>query len=70
MINRKNECAFPADNMTMSDGGMTIREYFAAKAMQGFISKQEQGSINFQPLSDASVMAADALIKALEEKEV
>jgi len=44
--------------------GLTKREYFAAKAMQGFITKH-QGSIDFEHLADAAIMAADELIKAL-----
>jgi len=34
----KNPDAFPCDNKSEGYSGMTLRDYFAAKAMQGYIS--------------------------------
>ena len=66
-MNDKKEFAYPSNANENIKEGLTKREYFAAKAMQGFITKQNNGSINFEHLSDAAIMAADALIKALEK---
>ena len=44
--------------------GLTKREYFAAKALQGFCAGRPG---NTKELTEAAVMAADALIKELEK---
>ena len=44
--------------------GLTKREYFAAMAMQGYISC---GKSTLVTLAECSVQQADALIKALNE---
>jgi hypothetical protein len=41
--------------------GMTLRDYFAAKAMQGFIP---DGGTNVQEIAQASYIVADAMLKA------
>ncbi len=41
--------------------GMTLRDYFAAKAMQGLIAS---GSTNAQEIGQASFIVADAMLKA------
>jgi hypothetical protein len=40
---------------------MTLRDYFAAKAMQGFVAN---GSTNVQEIAQASYIVADAMLKA------
>ena len=45
--------------------GLTKREYFAAMAMQGFVSKY--GTDYLEECAKDSVKQADALIKALNE---
>jgi hypothetical protein len=45
------------------EGGMTLRDYFAAKAMQGLIAS---GSTNAQEIGQASFIVADAMLKARE----
>jgi hypothetical protein len=60
--------AFPSPNMNT---GMTLRDYFAAKAMQAFCSTLGDVSYNSPPhwnvlASDAYVMA-DAMMKARGE---
>jgi hypothetical protein len=47
-------------------GGLTKREYFAGLAMNGLLSQEHQPS--FAHLAEASVMAADALLKQLSAK--
>lgn len=47
-------------------GGMTLRDYFAAKAMQGFLSSYAHGLVDV-PLLDIAKDAydvADAMLKA------
>ncbi len=41
--------------------GMTLRDYFAAKAMYGFVAN---GSTNVQEIAQASYIVADAMLKA------
>ena len=55
--------AFPADEHTHTDGGLTKREYFAAMAMQGYT-----GQLEIEITAKWSVEMADALLKALETK--
>lgn len=43
--------------------GMTLRDYFAAKAMQGFCSGN---STNTQDIAKAAYIVADAMLKARE----
>ena len=47
--------------------GMTIREYFAAMAMQGYLVNNAKAGIKDEDIATWSVEAADALIKALNE---
>jgi hypothetical protein len=69
---KSNQCAFPADARTMTDGGMTLREYYAGLAMQGLLANAngamtEGGSRIFSPdaISDLSLKHADALLDKL-----
>jgi hypothetical protein len=67
--------AFPTigDNWNRSSGGMTLRDYFAAKAMQGLLSGQfTVDSQTGQPLdydqrAVSSYKQADAMLKAREK---
>ena len=43
--------------------GMTLRDYFAAKAMQSIVSN---GDVDPQKISQASYIIADAMLKARE----
>lgn len=49
--------------------GLTKREYFAAMAMQGYISCREFDNLSEEQLAMCSVVQADALIKALNESK-
>jgi hypothetical protein len=47
--------------------GMTLRDYFAAKAMQGFMANKSN-PMHYQPEEDGqwAYMIADAMLKARE----
>lgn len=71
MSNREYEQAFPTrdDNYDSkySGPGMTLRDYFAAKAMQGFIANKDR-PMTFHP-DDYAAYAyaiADAMLRARE----
>jgi hypothetical protein len=61
------------EDMVTAQGGMSLRDYFAAKAMQG-MAASEYWSENFQPDNDTYQMVvaetayqvADAMLKARE----
>ena len=68
-----NTPAFPfvAEDHTgmMINMGMTLRDYFAAKAMQGILSGYTHGSIPpTESLTPASYKIADAMLKERESK--
>ena len=61
------EPAFPANHFDLAENehGMTLRDYFAAKAMQGILSGYTHGSIPpTESLTSASYKIADAMLKA------
>jgi hypothetical protein len=69
----KNEPAFPTGTgVTPYKSGMTLRDYFAAKAMQGQLSILEnvtalaRGQIKLEDVCIASYEVADAMLKARE----
>jgi len=47
--------------------GMTLRDYFAAAALQGMLSDNRIND-SFENLSDVSYKCADAMLKAKEAK--
>lgn len=49
------------DPTTIIHDGMTLRDYFAAKAMQAIVSN---GDVDPQKISQASYIIADAMLKA------
>lgn len=44
--------------------GMTLRDYFAAKAMQSYLLDKDHGSFTFEQWAQASYEMADAMLKA------
>jgi hypothetical protein len=50
-----------------SRSGITVRDYFAAKALQGMLSDNRIND-SFENLSDVSYKCADAMLKAREGK--
>jgi hypothetical protein len=66
-----NQPAFPAMHYDLAgnEHGLTMRDYFAAKAMQGFIAYATHKGIYAPPddeLAIASYQLADAMLKARE----
>lgn len=66
--------AFPvvgAAGATMDFGGMTLRDYFAAKAMQSLIAAlTDESGIKreyAEPIAQGSYFMADAMLKAREQ---
>lgn len=52
----------------IKNGGLSKREYFAAKALQGFLSgPHAEADCGLHGLAHDSVTAADELLKALEK---
>ena len=56
--------AFPNSNRT-DQTGMTLRDYFAAKAMQGLLSSDVNAKL--EDFAKQSYKVADAMIKARSE---
>jgi hypothetical protein len=63
-----NPPAFPQypSNFDPLTHGMTLRDYFAAKAMQAILSDQNYSSPD-DKLAEASYWIADAMLKAREQ---
>ena len=49
--------------------GISIRDYFAAAAMQGILSSPDGGPDDWERVADAAYYAADAMLAARERKE-
>ncbi len=50
-----------------TEQGMTLRDYFAAKAMQGMLAENGGGALHNTNLSDFAYLIADAMLKAREQ---
>ena len=59
-----NPPAFPSDYF--ADSGMTLRDYFAAKAMQGILFGIECGPDDVKNVVESAYVLADAMMKARE----
>jgi len=46
--------------------GMTLRDYFAAKAMQGLLTAEIVGEYSNEHVAEIAFMLADAMLKARE----
>ena len=61
--------AFPVydDNgQYVNGGGMTLRDYFAGRAMQSYLLDKDRDSFTFEQWAQASYEMADAMLKARE----
>ena len=63
--------AFPSDKSTENpnivnniEEGMDLRDYFAAKAMQGLLSNQEETGTTFDKVVEWSYSIADQMMEA------
>ena len=59
--------AFPADFQLYSTG-MTLRDYFAAAALQGLLASPAEAEFGVSHFATAAYEAADAMLKAREAK--
>ena len=62
MSNNTGGPAFPAHHFDLAEGehGMTLRDYFAAKAMQALIEKHDESPVE---ISLEAYEIADAMLK-------
>ena len=61
--------AFPCqDGVICVSDGMTLRDYFAAKAMQVYLGQNKSRTAPPIDYAEASYDMADAMLKAREEK--
>ena len=63
--------AFPrtgADGHTSPQTGMTLRDYFAAAALQGLLASPAEAEFGVSHFATAAYEAADAMLKAREAK--
>ena len=70
MSNNTGGHAFPAHHFDLAEGehGMTLRDYFAAKAMQALFASLEAGKEHqVASIPGAAYAVADAMLKAREE---
>ena len=67
-MNTQTDSAFPLERTKYTDGGLTKREYFAAKALQGILAAQTE-TVYLSPFSVAekAIIQADALIEQLNQ---
>ena len=65
------ERAFPVTdrNAGPASGGMTLRDYFAARAMQGLLAYPIPSDPNADVIADWAYEQADAMLAARERKE-
>lgn len=73
-MTKPNELTFPCPSDLHGEyhHGLTKREYFAAMAMQGWLTTRggNLSHVNREDMAATAVMCADALINALNPKEV
>jgi len=60
--------AFPPNGEWKDHQGMTLRDYFAAKAMQGYVPIQIDNDWSDTDVAKYSYMLADAMLRAREAK--
>jgi len=71
-MKNKKELAFPINIGNAYHTGMTLRDYFAAKALQGILSSDVQksnGEDNLKQLSIKSYQFADAMLTEREKTQ-
>jgi hypothetical protein len=52
------------------DGGLTIRDFFAASAMQGIISECVRSGLSLDKISENAYAAADAMIRYRNDEKI
>jgi hypothetical protein len=66
MIKDTSGPAFPfIDNASLLEhSGMTLRDYFAAKAMQGLVAADTQFTMGYVGIAELAFNQAEAMLKA------
>lgn len=59
--------AFPKHRLDVC--GMTLRDYFAAKAMQGFCARPQEDFADMRMVAEQAYELADAMLAAREQTE-
>ena len=57
----------PHGSFVTNESGMTLRDYFAAKAMQGYTSKKLIDGFDEDVIAEMSYKIADAMMEAREQ---
>ncbi len=66
-MSANKQSAFPIANYQRTeDRGMTLRDYFAAACMQGYIAAGTPSDVTYHDIAEKAYRAADAM---LEERE-
>ena len=60
---------FPSGNIEYGSPGMSLRDYFAAAALQGMLSDPDAGKVDWKDLAGETYEAVDAMLAAREQKE-
>lgn len=55
--------AFPVNNIAQPEQGMTLRDYFAAKAMQGLLATTKDEEWKYEEVASISYEMADAMMR-------
>jgi hypothetical protein len=72
MSNNTGGPAFPTKSYDVArqtwdiEEGMTLRDYFAAKAMQGIVANPNARGLTYEAVSMRAFAQADAMLKARE----
>lgn len=65
MTEKTGGTAFPCHTIAMHEG-MTLRDYFAAKALQGMLAENGGGAVRNDTLAEFAYDLADVMLKARE----
>ena len=72
-MSKKNDGgpAFPVPNDANVNGqeGMSLRDYFAAKAMQVLLEKSDEWTMTFDDVADHAYAMADYMLAAREQQQ-
>lgn len=68
-MSRANDPAYPCPTGDSGYGGLTIREHFAAMAMQGLIASMTDVGVDEALTAKLAVIQADALIAELAKEK-
>lgn len=64
-MKKENPPAFPMQTDLVVNYGMTLRDYFAGKAMQGILANKKTDA-NAESIATVSYLIADAMLKQRE----